>query len=124
LTVAKLHIPTRIRSQFSDRAATFTWGGGDIDYAHKVHTLRPWTGIAMAQTDIAGIVAEEFNATGELATSFDRAMIEMGDRFVETIDDYDFALPSRNEKKYRSGRTYGRITDSGDLRDSMRMQIS
>jgi hypothetical protein len=121
--MAKLHISPNIRRTWGDRTATFTWGGGDVDYAHKVHDQRPWTGVAIAQTDLEGILVEEFNATRELETAFDRTMIELGDRFVETIDDYDFALPSRSEKKHRSGRTWGKVTDSGALRDSMRMII-
>lgn len=121
--MAKFHISSNVRRHWGDRTAVFTWGDGDVDYARKVHNLRPWTGITMAQIDLESIVAEEFNATKELDTAFDRTMIELGDRFSETIDDFDFALPSRNEKRHRSGRTYGKITDSGSLRDSMRVVI-
>jgi hypothetical protein len=121
--MSKLIIPPHIRRGFRDRTATFTWGGSNAPYAPQVHNLRPWTVVGLAETDIRAIVIKDFNSSGNLAGAFDKSMKELSAGFKVAIDDFDFALPSRGQKKYRSGRTWGKITDSGALAKSQKLRL-
>ena len=85
---------------------------------------RPWTDVAIAQSDIPSDMAREFRTTGSIDAAFVKAAEELGDRFQDVIDNHDFGYPSSNEKRHRPGvPTWGEITDSGDLRDSQSLEF-
>jgi len=121
----KFRLPATIRSTFHSYTASIRWGGGDIDYAGKVHKGRPWTDVTIARQKerFVDTIARHFNRTTDLRRAFEMALDDLNVEFDRTIDSYDWGREGRGRKRFRSGRTYKTITDSGSLRRSRKMKV-
>lgn len=121
--MSNFKISPRLTATFRDRTATFRWGGGDIDYAAKVHSGRPWTTVGLQSFPVVETVSKAFATDQELDTAFDQSMVQLGDRFVEVIDNHDWGRDGKGRKRHRNGRgpTYRNISDSRALAKSQQL---
>ena len=84
---------------------------------------RPWTEVAIARNDLPLIFKAAYQ--GDIYAAFFVVIEHMIEEFSDVINNYDFGFPSNNDKTYRPGvPTWGEITDSGDLHDSLEMTIN
>ncbi len=111
----------------------------EADYADSVHNgevslggefsiARPWTDIAIARNDIPQFIKSEVQKQVsdqlDLPEAFTKAAEHLGDEFKDVIDNYDWGIEGSREKQNRPGvPTWKKITDSGELRDSQKMEV-
>lgn len=116
-------------------SATYSWGGGKVDYAEDVYfgpervglgrgVARPWADVAIARNDLSKILIDYYAFLGDLTAAFLELAEYLGEEFKDVIDNHDWGVVGNAEKLVRGGPTYQTITDSGDLRDSQRMEVN
>jgi len=120
--MAKLRNLTHVK--IPDRTAVFSWGGGDVDYAPKVARDRDFVAKGVALTKVQPRLVLYFSkGIKDMGRAFDLTMIDLGDNFTHVIDNYDWGIVGKGKKRVRGGRTWQKITDSGDLRESQKMKL-
>jgi hypothetical protein len=98
------------------------WGGGAVDYAADVHQARPWTKVAIAQTDLAREFKKNWGQSSSAQDAFRQTVGTLGLECDRAMDDYVWG-PGRRFKRVRRGRrTWETITDSGALKRSRRIR--
>jgi len=107
-----------------DRTALFSWGGGNVEYAGTVNDTRPFIEKGLELAKVEPRLSLYFTGVRNMGRAFDLTAIDLGDTFTHTIDDYDWGMSGKGTKRYRGGRTWQKITDSGSLRDSQKMKLS
>lgn len=110
--------------------AKFNW---QADYAAEVHEGafylngvrgigRPWTDVTISETDIPRLFADNFK--GDIGETFEATAHDLADKFSDVIDNYDWGVEGSNEKTFRTGvPTWKYISDSGELRDSLLLEV-
>lgn len=121
-----------------DRTATYKWGGGDVDYADSVHNgevdlqgnktpERAWTTVTIESTDLPELFESKLNRGSDPAkaidAAFDAMAIELGEKFSETIDSYQWDIESRGQKQHKNAPTWKTISDSEALKNSQDLQL-
>lgn len=113
--------------------ADFQWGDANVDYADSVHNgeislggiksvARPWTDVAIAETNCPAVFAANYR--GDVREAFQGFVDRMKDKFDDVIDTHDFGMGGANEKQFRpSVPTWSSISDSGALRDSLQIEV-
>jgi hypothetical protein len=113
---------------------TFAWGNAAVDYAPDVYfgeaalggrgIARPWAEVGLSQFDLATLTTAHVKPNLRVDNAFVDAATDLGDAFKGIIDNYDWGIDGRNEKRYRTGVPVWKfITDSGALRDSQQMGV-
>jgi len=104
--------------------AKFTWTSEHAVLNHEggefitggIYPARPWTNVAISQTDLLQLFEENYN--GSIRVAFIGTAEDLGEKFKDVIDNHDWGMIGNNNKRYRMGKTWQKLTDSGDLRDS------
>ena len=109
--------------------AKFEW---TTPYAAEVYTgphykdgsrgiARPWVEVAIANTDLSLLMKAAFR--GDLTAAFLLMVERLELEFDSVIDDHNWGVIGETEKRYRNGPTWEKITDSGELRDSLEVAV-
>jgi hypothetical protein len=114
--------------KLSTTKAKFVWSA---DYSAEVHEGevylggrsigRPWTDISIGRFQLEESFKSHFD--GDLSKAFEKTMENLSKDFDDVIDNYDWGIPSNNQKQYRNAPTWQTITDSGQLRDSQSLSF-
>lgn len=115
-------------------SAVYEWGNSEVDYPEDVYfgetslggirsIARPWTDVAIARNNLPHLLAANTRKVGDIQQAFMQLVSHLKSEFNDVLDNYEWGIESRNEKQYRSGLTWQKITDSGKLRDSLVITI-
>lgn len=116
--------------------ATFAWNSdhavdvheGAIDLAGVTSPDRPFTTVTIDQTDVPALFAEHYEGDrGNLDSSIERALAgmaeELGDKFTDTIVNHHWNIKSTGQKQHKDAPNWESIDDSGELADSLTIEV-
>lgn len=106
--------------RLNNMEANFVWSA---NHAAEVWLERPWTDIAVQRNDIAQLVVDATDGVDVKSGFFEAMAVTMANEFTDVIDNYDWGIASKNRKVYRDAPTWGTITDSGELAESLTVEV-
>lgn len=109
--------------------AKFEW---KKEYASVVHEglhlsdgsrgiARPWTEVTLSQVEPSLLMKAAYQ--GDLVAAFLLMVERLHLEFDEVIDHHDWGVTGETTKRYRGTPTWEKITDSGELRDSLEVTV-